>query len=95
MRRIDAARSPLQSYLAALLAEFGDVDSGEVATYIPELGRADPDWFSVCLCTTDGHVYEVGDSRVEFTIQSISKPFVYGAALEDRGRDEVLARVGV
>ena len=47
------------------------------------------------MCTTDGHVYEVGDSSVEFTIQSISKPFVFGAALEGRGRDEVLARVGV
>jgi len=93
--RIDAVRSPLQSYLAALLDEFRDADAGEVATYIPELGRANADWFSICICTTDGHVYEVGDSDAEFTIQSISKPFVYGAALEDVGRDEVLARVGV
>jgi glutaminase len=92
---IDAAHSPFESYLTALLDEFRDADAGEVATYIPELGRADPNWFSVCLCTTDGHVYEAGDSGVEFTIQSISKPFVYGAALEDRGHKEVLARVGV
>jgi glutaminase len=95
VERFDAARSPLRSYLTSLLDEFRHVDAGEVATYIPELGRADPEWFSICLCTTDGHVYEVGDSRVEFTIQSISKPFVYGAALEERGRDEVLVRVGV
>jgi glutaminase len=64
-------------------------------TYIPELGRADPDWFGISVVTADGHVYEVGDTDVDFTIQSISKPFVFGMALEDRGRDEVLRRVGV
>ena len=91
----EAVRSPIDSYLRGLLEEFAGLDGGEVATYIPELGRADPDWFSVCICTTDGHVYAVGDSSVEFTIQSISKPFVFGATLESRGRDDVLARVGV
>ena len=77
----DTVRSPLESYITALLEDFRDADEGDVATYIPELGRADPNWFSICGCTTDGHVYEVGDSDVEFTIQSISKAFVFGAAL--------------
>ncbi len=66
-----------------------------MADYIPELGKADPDWFGICLATIDGHVYEVGDSRQPFTIQSISKPFVYGIALEDNGSDAVLQKVGV
>ena len=87
--------SPIASYLAALLDEYREADDGELATYIPELRHADPTWFSICVCTTDGHVYEVGDSGVEFTIQSISKPFVFGAALDRRGRDDVFARVGV
>ncbi len=43
----------------------------------------------------NGAVYEVGDSKQPFTIQSISKPFVYGLALEDHGRADVLARVGL
>ena len=47
------------------------------------------------MVTADGHVYEVGDTDLEFTIQSISKPFVFGMALEDQGRDAVLERVGV
>jgi glutaminase len=68
---------------------------GEVATYIPELAKADPDWFGICLVTTGGQVYEAGDSGIPFTIQSISKPFVYGLALEDNGLSEVLAKVGV
>ena len=71
------------------------LDEGEVATYIPELGQADPSSFGIVVVTTDGHVYEVGDTDLEFTIQSISKPFVFGMALEDCGRDAVLERVGV
>src|SRR5213075_2782657 len=63
--------------------------------YIPELAKANPDWFSICLVTTSGAVYEVGDSGQTFTIQSISKPFVYGLALEDNGRERVLQKVGV
>jgi glutaminase len=66
-----------------------------VATYIPELAKADPEWFGICVATTDGAVYEVGDSRQPFTIQSISKPFTYGLAIEDRGLNPVLAKIGV
>ena len=43
----------------------------------------------------DGHVYAVGDSDRPFTMQSISKPLVYAAALADRGRARVLKSVGV
>jgi hypothetical protein len=42
---------------------------------------------------TDGT--QVGVSRQTFTIQSVSKPFVYGLALADLGVERVLAKVGV
>ena len=45
--------------------------------------------------TLEGHEYSVGDADVPFTIQSISKPFVYGLALEDNGEEFVLSQVGV
>ena len=80
-------RSPVLDYLHRLLDEYRELDEGQVATYIPELGRADPNWFGICVVTADGHVYEVGDTDLDFTIQSISKPFVFGLALEDHGRD--------
>jgi glutaminase len=66
-----------------------------VATYIPELSKADPSHFGIALVTADGQIYEVGESRHLFTVQSISKPFVYGLALEDRGLEYVLNKVGV
>ena len=87
--------SPLQEYLQELCAELTSMRSGEVASYIPELSHAKPDWFGIAIATADGHVYEVGDSQQLFTIQSISKPLVYGLALEDHGRERVLAKVGV
>ena len=55
----------------------------------------EPDRFAICLATTDGKVYDVGDADHRFTIQSISKPLTYGLALGDRGLDEVLSRIGV
>jgi len=86
---------PLQSYLAGLHRKHAGCSDGAVASYIPELTRADPSWFGIALATIDGHVYEVGDTRQSFTIQSISKPLVYGLALADIGRDRVLSKVGV
>ena len=85
--------SPIADYLHHLHGEFAGLSEGNVATYIPELAKADPQWFGICLVTTTGHVYEVGDSRQPFTIQSISKPFVYGLALEDHGRQHVLSKI--
>ncbi len=87
--------SPLQAYLHSLHTQFRDFNAGRVATYIPELAHADPAGFGIALATVDGHVYEVGDSRRAFTIQSISKAFSYGLALEDRGVDAVLKKVDV
>lgn len=88
-------RSPIIDFLRQLHEEIRSVEEGEVATYIPELAKADPDWFGICLVTAGGQVYEVGDTAVPFTIQSIAKPFVYGLALEDNGLEDVIAKVGV
>ena len=87
--------SPIQQLLEDMHARLASVTDGAVATYIPELARANPDWFGICLATATGSIYEVGDTGQLFTIQSISKPLVYGLALEDQGRTEVLRKVGV
>jgi glutaminase len=86
---------PLQRFLAACHADFGSDHGGEVASYIPELSKADPDHFGISLATLDGHVYEVGDTRVPFTIQSISKAFVFALALDTLGAEKVESAIGV
>src|SRR5215831_12355352 len=90
-----AASMPLQRFLTSCHAEFSAETSGVVANYIPELGKADPDHFGISLATLDGHVYEVGDTKVPFTIQSVSKPFVFALALDTLGAAKVESAIGV
>jgi glutaminase len=87
--------SPIDAYLARLHEAWLPEGSGAVADYIPPLALADPNHFGIAITTTEGHSYEVGDSRERFTIQSMSKPFTYGLALADRGFEAVDAKVGV
>ncbi len=87
--------SAIDAYLRDLLLRHADDERGAVATYIPELALADPSDLGMCLVTVDGCVYEAGDARVPFTIQSISKPLTYGIALERLGAEAVRACVGV
>ncbi len=75
--------------------KYRDLSEGEVATYIPELGKVDPDRFGICMVTVDGQVYSAGDCEQEFTIQSICKPFAFQLALEEWGRDRLLRHVSV
>jgi glutaminase len=91
----EVRHSPVEAYLDGLLARHAVNDSGQVATYIPELAGADPSLFGICLATVDGARYEAGDSGARFTIQSMSKPLTYGLAIELAGVEVVRARVGV
>ncbi len=69
------------------------IGSGNVAEYIPRLAAVNPDQFGMAVSTVDGERYAVGDSAVEFSIQSISK--VFSLALAIAGDDEeIWARVG-
>lgn len=89
------SKPPLLRFLNDCLTEFSAETSGNVADYIPELSKADPAHFGISLATLDGHVYEVGDSRVPFTIQSMSKPFVFALALDMLGAAKVESAIGV
>ena len=92
---MDTKKLWLQELIEDLHEKYAALDEGDVATYIPELGKADPDDFGICIVTADGSVFETGDADRLFTIQSISKPFTYGMALEAHGQDEVSRHVGV
>lgn len=85
----------VQRYLDCLVAEFATVADGALADYIPELTDVDPTGFGLTLSSTDGFLYESGDARTEFTIQSVSKPFTYALALDSAGHDVVDAKIGV
>jgi glutaminase len=93
--RMRSAAAPLRGTLQRLYEQFREVRDGTVADYIPELAKADPEWFGISVVTAQGQAFNIGDCDVKFSIQSISKPFVFGLALEDHGLEGVLSRVGV
>ena len=92
---VGSAINPLSQFLAQTHESLANDASGALADYIPELRKANPRHFGIALATMDGHVYETGDSAVPFTIQSISKAFVFALALEIVGPERVEAAIGV
>lgn len=74
---------------------YANVGEGKVADYIPALARATAGQFAVTLGGVDGFVHEVGDVETTFSIQSVSKAFVFALASEALGHHVVRERVGV
>ncbi|MCX6467753.1 MAG: glutaminase A [Corynebacteriales bacterium] len=87
--------SVVETYMHRIQSACTPMDAGTLADYIPQLAAVDPDRFGVSVVVHDGHVYSVGDSTIEFTIQSISKALTYALALRERGFDDVDAQIGV
>ncbi len=85
----------IEACLERVHGEVRGLAGGEVASYIPELAKVDPELLAVAVCTVGGEVASAGDDRYELTLQSLSKPFVYGRALELLGPEAVRARLGV
>lgn len=85
----------LEELVEQLHERIAHISDGEVATYIPELAKADPDRFAVAACSVSGDLVTAGDCDHPFTIQSICKPFLYSTALGRYGRAAVHQRVGV
>lgn len=82
-------QTPVPDYLEEVLDACRTPDEGELANYIPELAQVDRDVLAVAMTMSDGTTYRAGDCEATFSLQSISKAFVYALALEQRGVDEL------
>jgi glutaminase len=71
------------------------INDGHLASYIPELTNVDSKLYAMAITLVNGETFFIGDTDAIFTLQSTSKPFTYGQALEDLGEDYVHSRVGV
>ncbi|WP_372968157.1 glutaminase A [Microbacterium sp.] len=74
---------------------YADDRSGTVADYIPVLAEADPELFGLAVIEVDGGLHDAGDALHPFSIQSISKMFVYALAIQEHGHERVREIVGV
>ncbi|NMJ43669.1 glutaminase A [Roseomonas sp. JC162] len=96
---ISTGHLPPTGAVAALVQEaharYRDVADGKVADYIPALAKAKADWFGICVAGTDGTVHDVGEATHAFSIQSISKPFVFALVCQALGGGRAREAVGV
>lgn len=69
-------------------------DTGEVASYIPELAKIPKDKLGIHLQLITGEDFAVGDALEKFSIQSISKVFSLSKAFQLVG-NKILTRVDV
>jgi glutaminase len=85
----------IDEVVAAAHALALDDRGGRVADYIPALAEADAGAFGLCVADVDGGLHEIGETRTPFSIQSISKAFVYALLCEEAGHERVREIVGV
>ena len=84
----------LAAEVAGIFSQLEALGDGEIADYIPQLAKVDPDQFGIAICTVDGQRFAIGDADVGFCAQSTCKPVLYGAALEENGEEQVHRHVG-
>lgn len=87
--------STFTEHIKMIMDRVAKDESGENADYIPILRDANSDRFGVSFCSVDGQVFEVGDTRDEFSVQSTTKAVTYAAALQQLGTDGTLEYCGV
>ena len=85
----------VRALVADAHARFKPIDDGRVADYIPALATVPRELFGVCVVETSGVAHEAGDTAYAFSIQSVSKPFVFALVCEALGEEEARAKLGV
>src|SRR5262249_3103374 len=96
---VSTGHLPAAELASALVAEaherFKSIDEGKNADYIPALAKVPRELFGVCVIGTSGVAYEAGNTQYEFSIQSVSKPFVFALICQAIGEDEAREKLGV
>jgi len=85
----------IRSVLKEAYEKFKNDQGGKNADYIKALAEVDPKIFGITLVTPDGKVYEIGDTRAEVSIQSISKVFTAALVIQEKGEKFLQKKIGV
>lgn len=71
----------------------GNSDGANSQVY-PALARVPSDLFGICVVGVNGRTYATGDCDYEFSIMSVSKPFVFALICELVGVEAARAKIG-
>ncbi|KAB2658827.1 glutaminase A [Brucella tritici] len=96
---ISTGRLPPADRVIKLVTEaherFGSVTVGKNSQVYPALANVSENLFGICVVSVDGHVFAVGDADHEFTIMSVSKPFIFALICDLIGATGARERLGV
>lgn len=73
---------------------FKNEKGGKNADYIPFLDKVNSDMYGIVIVTREGQVYQVGENKFEFGIESIEKVFTLCMAMEIFGDSVILDKIG-
>jgi len=85
----------INAVLKEAYAKFKDDQGGKNADYIKALAEVDSKIFGITLVTPNGKIYEIGDTKAEVSIQSISKVFTACKVLQEKGDTFLQEKIGV
>ncbi|MES3026906.1 MAG: glutaminase A [Pseudomonadota bacterium] len=95
---ISTGRLPASEVVQSLISRAynlykGD-ENGQTSQVYPALARAPSELFGICVAENAGHLHEIGDTRHEFSIMSVSKPFVFALICDQIGPEKARALLG-
>jgi glutaminase len=98
-RFVSTGRLPSPDEVRGLVDEaherYRGITDGATSEVYPALRDAPPDRFGIAVVATSGAVHAVGDAEDEFTLMSVSKPFVFALVCEALGPDPARDELGV
>ena len=88
-------RQEIEELVEEAYARFKSNKDGKNSQVYPALAKVPSELFGICIVGTSGNVYAIGDSDYEFTIMSVSKPFIFALVCEEIGVEEARQKLGV
>ena len=95
---VSTGHLPTPELVKALVSEahqgFKSNTDGKNSNVYPALARVPSELFGICVVGTNGNIHAVGDTDHEFSIMSVSKPFVFALVCQEIGPEEARAKLG-
>jgi glutaminase len=95
---VSTGHMPTPELVMALVSEahqrFKSNSEGSNSNVYPALARVPSDLFGICVVGTSGNVYGVGETDYNFSIMSVSKPFVFALVCQALGGEEAREKLG-
>ena len=84
----------VKTLVAEGYAKYKSNTEGKNSQVYPALARVPATLFGICVVGTKGAVHAVGDTDHEFSIMSVSKPFLFALVCQLLGAEEARAKLG-